>query len=239
MLVLAHGGAHGTTAGIAHSLFSHRVGQQKFRWPAAAVSCQFKHGFKHIGDSAGIPVGPFHGGQANTVGLPFMGSAKTQLAVHGQGLGGNYSSCSCITAGSGRQYHAGQQAGQGQGRGFALGLSPPGKVALAEVGQFVGQYRGHLVLVFRKGKDTGMEAHHAARYREGIHRRVFNDHQFQPRILQFAVGGQVVEQLLQVDLHQRIVVGFHPAAKDLQPDTAQLILLLFGDNAGGGIAQYR
>ena len=57
----------------------------------------------------------------------------------------------------------------------------------------MGENRCHLVFIFGIGKDTGMKSNYATGNRKGIHRGIFNNNQFQSRIFEIAVGGQIVE----------------------------------------------
>ena len=77
------------------------------------------------------------------------------------------------------------------------------------------QHRGHLVFIFCQGKYTSVKTHDTPGHGKGVHGRVVNNHQFKPGVFEIRIGGQVVQQLLKILLHQRIVVLAHPAAKCL------------------------
>ncbi len=84
-------------------------------------------------------------------------------------------------------------------------LHSAGKVALAEVGQFVGQDRGKLLFGCRIEEKAPIHAHDTAGYGEGVDGRAVNQNQFQVAVVQRCRWHQAIDNRAQVVINQWVL----------------------------------
>ena len=175
----------------------------------------------------------------NAISFRLVAAAVAQCGVLCRCLCGRQCCHSGVTTGCSEQHKTRQHGGQVQGLLIALKLNPPRKMALAQVGNFVGQHRGQFVFCLGVHQQAVVHPDDAARYRKGVDGGVVDQHKVNAPILQLAVYHQAVNEVLQVIEEQRVVHGGRLAAKDFQPGSTQLVFVLRGKQAGAGLAQIR
>ncbi len=110
-------------------------------------------------------------------------------------------------------------------------------MALRQVRQFVGQYRGVLAFGLGVEEQPAVDPHDTARGGKGIELAAIDEDEFQAAVLQLAGFGQAVHAGFDVVLQLRVVELVDLAAQQAQPGTAELVLLLWRDDRGTGVAQ--
>ena len=84
-------------------------------------------------------------------------------------------------------------------------LHSTSKMALAEVGQFVGQDRGKLLFGGGVQKQAPIDAYYAAGHGESVDGRAVNQHQFQVAIIQRCGRHQTINDRAQVVVDQWVL----------------------------------
>ncbi|MNM95380.1 hypothetical protein D3C81_1078210 [compost metagenome] len=118
-----------------------------------------------------------------------------------------------------------------------LGLDAAGEVALRQVRQFVGQYRGVLALGLGIEEQPAVDPDDPARGGEGVEFTAVDENELQAPVLQLAGFGQTVDAGFDVILELGIVQLIDIAPQQAEPGAAQLVFLLWGDNGRTGVAE--
>ena len=152
------------------------------------------------------------------------------LHVNGRCLGaGNHADARIAGATCG-QYDAGQQRRHHRQLHTLLGLDTPREVALRQVRQFVGQYRGIFALGLGVEEQPTVDPYNATRGGKGVQLAAVDQDEFQAPVLQLAGFGQLVHAGFDIVLELWVIELIDLAAQQAEPGTAQLVLLLRRDD---------
>jgi hypothetical protein len=149
---------------------------------------------------------------------------------------GNHADAGVASA-TGGQHDARQQRRHHRQLHALLGFDATGEVALRQVRQFVGQYRGVFAFGLGVEEQPAVDPDDAAGRGEGVELAAVDQDELQAPVLHLAGLGQLVHAGLDVVLELRVVELVDLAAQQAQPGAAQLVLLLRRDDRGTGIAQ--
>ena len=228
----------GAVAGIGDTVFRQGVGAQEFgNAVTAGVARGLHHAFEHGRRRVRVEAGVHQGLHADPVRLLLVGATVAQHAALGGRLGRRHGRHAGIGAGGGHQDETGQHGRQRQRLVFLLEFHPAGKMALAEVGDLVGQHGHQLIFGLGIQQQAVVDANHATGHGESVDLRAVHDHHFHPPVLQLAVGDQQVNEVFQVVVQQGVVHRAYLAAEHLQPGAPQLVLEFSREHAGAGFAQ--
>jgi hypothetical protein len=224
----------GAVAGVGDTRFGHRVSQQELRrlGVIAILACQaLEHG-RHV---ARVVAGLFQVLDADAVGFLFVLPRKAPLFLDGRRLGAGNHADTRIASATGGQHDAGQQCSHHRQLHALLGFDAAGEVALRQVRQFVGQYRGVFAFGLSVEEQAAVDPDDATRRGEGVELAAVDQDELQAPVLQLAGLGQLVHAGLDVVLELRVVELVDLAAQQAQPGAAQLVLLLWRNDRRTGI----
>ena len=203
---LARGGlfvVSGLALCIANSAFREWVREQKFR-RFASKSIGLLHALKHPSHARGVKVGSNEGIQTNTVCLDFSLPAKAQLGSLAHGLGGCERGKARIRSPRDTDEDRRDGTHQSGNRRGLLCLNPPRKMALTEVGQFVGHDRRILVKISRINHQAQIDANDPARRGKGIEFFIVHDNDRLERAAKIGILHQIGKLGLHVVLKNRV-----------------------------------
>ena len=100
------------------------------------------------------------------------------------------------------------------------------------------EHAGQLGFILCVGQQAVVNANHSAGHGKGVELGAVDDHQFKSFVTQLAVPCELIGQVLDVVLHQRVGNGGHLTAKGFQPDAAQLMFLLETELTGAGVTEF-
>ncbi len=199
----------GAVLGFRHAVDRHRVGAQEFGRPFAAGAADAPDFLEKIRHAGGVVTGQGEGLDADAIRFGFVGPRvidvhllRHRLTAH-QGSRDGFAA-----AASGERY--GQHA-QGDRDGHALGaLDGPVQVQLGDVGDFMGQNTGDLVLVVCRQDQAAVQRDDAARRGECVDARLVDDHEGEWLLRLVAVGHQPESHVREMPadegvLHQDLV----------------------------------
>ncbi|MNO84164.1 hypothetical protein D3C76_754950 [compost metagenome] len=229
-------GLLGAVAGVGDTRFGHRVSQQEFR-RLGVEAVLTPQAFEHGRHGAGVVACLFQIEDTDAIGFLFVLARESPLFLDGCRL------CPCNRrntgiAGTCRGNHdTGQQRGHHRYLHALLGLDATGKVALRQVSQFVGQYRGILAFGLRIEEQAAVDPDNPAGRRERVELRAVDQDELQAPVIDLAGLHQAVDAGLDVVLELRVVELRHLAAQQGKPGAAQLVFLLRRDNGRTGVAE--
>ena len=218
-------------AGVGDAALGQGVGEQEFRWPGVTAGGRLHH-LEHVGGAIGVEARPGQVLDTHPVGLLFVGTTELELILLGRRLGAGHRRHAGIAGARGDRHHTAQHAEQGGNPRPLLRLDTAGEVALADVGQFVGQDRRQFGLGLRLLNQAVVHAHHPARNREGVDGGVVHRNEFDTPIPEFTGFRQSVDQAFQIILQQRVFHRGHLAAERHQPDPAHHVFLAHRQHTG-------
>ncbi|MCY1183072.1 hypothetical protein D9M73_236630 [compost metagenome] len=118
-----------------------------------------------------------------------------------------------------------------------LRFDATGKVALRQVSQFVGQYRGIFAFGLGVKEQAAVYPDNPARCRKGVELRAVDQDELQAPVVDLTGFSQAIDAGFDIVLELRIVELRYLAAQQRQPRAAQLIFLLRRDNGRAGVAE--
>ena len=214
------------------------MGEQKLR-RVAGIALLFQHALEEARHGAGVHAGGGENLHAHPVRLVFVVAGVGQLRLDRRRLGGGDARHAGVAAAGDGQGDARQHGGQHRRAApFRVHVAAC-EVPLADVGDFVGDHAGHLVLAGGVQKQAGVEADHPAGHGEGVDGGAVDHHDRQVRFVQLAEGRQPVDQMFRVLLDQRVFHDRRLATKITQPAAPEPVFLLGGNDRHGGVAQFR
>ena len=189
------------------------MGEQKLGRGAALQAGQPLHGAKHRDHGLGVVARFRHDLQPQAVGLLLIAARVAQLILDKCGLGAHGDADACIAPSGGGDQHASQHGGHGGDLGL-LGASLAARVvALGQVAELMGEHRDQLRLLVGEGEQPGVDANHAARYREGVEAMAVDQGHEQLTGVDSGMGGESSEQCLDIGLGDGVLPFGGPGAK--------------------------
>ena len=222
---------------VGDAALRHRVRQQELRRALPRIAQRFQHAREHPRHAFGVIARIHQRQHPDAVRLAFVRAAESQLLLLDGGLGRR----DCCHAGVAPRGGGDDEASQ-QREHVRHGVGPrlfdsAREVALAEVGQFVRDHRGHFVLVLGVEQQAVVDAHDAAGYREGVDGRILDHHELQLRVAQLAVLREVENEVFEVIREQRIRHGADLAAEHAQPRLPEPALGLGRNHRRGSVTK--
>ena len=191
-------------AGIGDTRLGDRVSQQKFRRPAIKTVLAHQ-ALKHGGHGARVVTGFLQVKNADAVSFLLILAREASLLLQGRSLGAGNRSDAGISCARGCNDDPGEQRCHHRQLHALLGFHATGKVALGQVGQFVGHYRGIFTFGLGIEEQAAVNPDDAAGCGEGVELRAVDQDEFQAAVLHLAGFDQFVDTGLDVVLELRVV----------------------------------